>query len=107
MALPGAMTYLRGFFTYSFRGASCRSWSSTRLWEWATRVQVRNSTGVSYASDSSKASFMKSRHSPESAGSTMGTLDAIAWCRESCSFWEECMPGSSATAMTKPPLTPV
>jgi hypothetical protein len=31
--------------------------------EWLTRVDRRISTGVSYVSDSSKASFVKSRHS--------------------------------------------
>ena len=41
-------------------------------------------------------------------GDTIGTpLEAMAWWRESCSFCEECRPGSSATHITIPPFTPV
>ena len=64
-------------------------------------------TGVTNASDNRKASFVKVRHSSESAGSSTGTLAATATRRVSCSFWELCMPGSSATKTTRPPLTPV
>ena len=52
-ALAGAAMYFGPFFSYSFSGSSCRGSSSVRLWEWATRVQVRRSTGVSNCSDSS------------------------------------------------------
>ena len=48
------------------------------LWQWAILVHIRNITGVSYCSDRSNAIFANRYASSESAGSSMGTLEATA-----------------------------
>ena len=106
-ALAGIMTYLAILRSYARLGVSCRSSNSTRLCECATRVVMRRMTGVSYFSDSSNASLVNSFASALSDGSKTGTCALTAVRRVSCSFCEENTDGSSATAMTRPPFTPV
>jgi hypothetical protein len=71
------------------------------------RVVVRSNTGVSNSSLSSNASSVKVLASWLSEGSRRGTAANLAYSRLSCSFWELCMPGSSALTTTRPPRTPV
>ena len=67
---------------------------------------MRKSTGMSNSSEISYAARMKSLHSCESDGSTRAIFACFAYQRLSCSFCEECILGSSASTMTKPPFTP-
>ncbi len=71
------------------------------------RVVVRSSTGVSNFSERSKAAIVKSLHSWESEGSRQGTRANWAKRRLSCSFCDECIPGSSADTITSPASAPV
>ena len=105
-ALAGIMTYFAIFLSYGRRGTFSRSPSSTRLCECATRVVRRRMTGVSYVSESEKASFANSFASALSEGSSTGTCALTAVRRVSCSFCEEKTDGSSATAMTSPRSRP-
>ncbi|OQC68282.1 MAG: hypothetical protein BWX47_01899 [candidate division Hyd24-12 bacterium ADurb.Bin004] len=75
--------------------------------EWLIRVVVRSRTGVSNFSEMSRARAVRSRASALSEGSSIGTLAALAKCLLSCSFCEECMPGSSAETTTIPPVAPM
>ncbi len=88
------------------RGISARSPGSTTPRVCASRVVVRNITGVSNRSLASNASLIIARASAASAGSKSGTLAILAKYRLSCSFCDEYMPGSSATSTTKPAFVP-
>jgi hypothetical protein len=108
-ALPGTMTYLAGLRgnRVSLTGGSTRSPSSTALAEWQMRVVSRKSAGVSNRSLSSNAARISVLASWLSLGSRQGTRANLAKARLSCSFWLECMPGSSAVMMTRPASMPV
>ena len=71
----------------------------------ARRVTSRIITGTWKRSETSNASRVMSYASWCDAGSKHTTRAKSANTRLSCSFWELCMPGSSATATTRPPLT--
>ncbi len=109
MALAGTMTYLAGLRGKGLvsAGRSRRSPSSTALVEWQTRVVSRSRTGVSKRSERSKAAMVRSLASWLSDGSRQGTRANLAKLRLSCSFWLECMEGSSALTMTSPASMPV
>ena len=81
--------------------------SSTALAEWQTRVVSRSSTGVSNCSLSSNAATVRSFASWLSLGSRQGTRANLAKVRLSCSFWLECIAGSSAVTITRPASMPV
>ena len=83
-----------------------RSPGSTGVFVCDTRTVERMKTGTSKRSDTSYASRVKRKASAESAGSSMGMWAARAYQWESCSFWDEYMPGSSAASTTSPPSTP-
>jgi len=83
-AWPGIITYLRGSGTKPRSGDASTVTDGpsdrgvTRLLECDSRVVSRRNTGVSWASDNSKASLVNANASAESAGSSMGTFAAIA-----------------------------
>jgi len=83
------------------------SGESTMLLEWDILVVVLRITGVSNFSLISNAAAVKFKHSSLSEGSNIGILANLAYSLLSCSFWELCMPGSSAVTIRSPPLTPV
>jgi hypothetical protein len=65
---------------------------------------MRMTTGMSNFSLMSNAIFAQAYASRGLVGSSIGTLaKGISLC-VSCSFCEECRPGSSATTTTRPPL---
>ncbi len=74
---------------------------------WHTRVVRRSSTGTWCRCDSSKASRVIRYACCASAGSSTGRWAKRDHTRLSCSFCEEEKPTSSATAITRPPWTPV
>ena len=113
-AWAGIETYfsgLRGNFGWASGSALSagigRSPSSTALVEWQIRVVSRSKTGVSNRSLRSKAATVRSLASWLSLGSRQGILASLAKARLSCSFWLECMPGSSAETTTSPASAPV
>ena len=71
------------------------------------RVVMRSSTGVSNRSLRSKAATIMSLASWLSLGSRQGMRAKLAKVRLSCSFWLECMAGSSAETITRPASMPV
>ena len=92
---------------YGLSATSSRGHNSTTPWECARRVVIRSIIGVSYFSLSSKASLVNSFASALSEGSSTGICAVLATLLESCSFWDEYNPGSSAATSTKPPFTPI
>ena len=84
-----------------------RSPSSTALVEWQMRVVRRSRTGVSKRSLSPKAAMVMSLASWLSLGSRQGMRANLAKVRLSCSFWLECIAGSSADTITSPASMPV
>ena len=62
--------------------------------------------GTRNFSDVSKAAIVMSYASWESDGSNIGIRANLAMLRLSCSFCEECIPGSSAETTTSPPVAP-
>ena len=110
LALAGTATFLRTFFTYSRTGTLPYAKSAPRSTieeECAVRVVRRMNTMAPVRSDSSNAPRVMSYASWLSAGSNCAPLANLARLRLSCSFCEECSPGSSADTTTKPPLTPM
>ena len=95
-------------FTYgrSGCGAGLKSPSSTRDDEWLVRVVRRMITGTENFSESSNALTVMSYASCESDGSRRSARANFARLRLSCSFWDECIPGSSAETSTNPPSGP-
>ena len=79
---------------------------ATSDFECETRVVMRIMNGRLNFSESSKASLTNSNESCESAGSSMPTRPNLAKIRESCSFCDECIAGSSAPTNTNPALIP-
>jgi hypothetical protein len=92
---------------YPLTGRSTLGPTFTMLLEWQTRVVMRRSTGVSKSSEIFIPSMTMSLASWLSEGSRMTTLAARPMSLLSCSFWLECMPGSSADTITMPPVAPM
>ncbi len=71
------------------------------------RVVMRSRTGVSKRSLNSKAATVMSFASWLSLGSRQGMRAKAAKVRLSCSFWLECIAGSSAETIRSPASAPV
>ena len=87
-------------------GAGLKSPSSTSEELWLVRVVSLITTGTQNFSESPNAATVMSYASWESAGSSSSARANLARLRLSCSFCEECMPGSSAETITMPPVAP-
>ena len=70
------------------------------------RVVMRRKTIEPVLSERSHAARAMSKASCESEGSSVTARANLCSTRLSCSFCEECMPGSSAETTTSPPFVP-
>ena len=80
--------------------------TSTSENECDVRVVMRRNTIEPVRSEISQASRAMSKASCESEGSSVTARANRCSTRLSCSFCEECMPGSSAETTTSPPFVP-